>query len=199
MNKRSISRRNFLQVSAGAAALSAANSSGMRSASPPDAAPGVKSDAPMRTPGTSAEFAMAEDWMRAFSAPSPGVKPAAHTGLFPEALKPPFSFDYGNSKSADLLPEWKVEVKVAGADNAKQEHQVTFTDPGTGLEVRISATVFKNFPAVEWVLYFRNRGGVDTPILENVHALDAPLLCAEGDPIIHYAKGSGCKLKAFSD
>jgi alpha-galactosidase len=65
------------------------------------------------------------------------------------------------------------------------------------LEVRITATLFKDFPAVEWVMHFKNTGGADTPILENVQALDSSLRCAEGDPTIHYAKGATCSMDDF--
>ena len=78
-----------------------------------------------------------------------------------------------------------------------RSQEVTYADPATGLVVRITATLFKDFPAVEWVMHFQNTGGADTPILENVQALDAPLHCAEGDPTIHYAKGATCSMDDF--
>ena len=142
-------------------------------------------------------MAMAEEWARGFSVPAAGTKAKAKTQLFPDVLKPPFSFIYGENKSADLLSGWKVEVKVADTDANRQDQEVTYTDPVTGLVVRIAATIFKDFPAVEWVLHFRNAGGMDTPILENVQALDAVLYCPEGDPAIHYAKGATCSMDDF--
>jgi alpha-galactosidase len=62
---------------------------------------------------------------------------------------------------------------------------------------RTTASIFKDFPAVEWVLHFQNTGAADTPILESVQALDAPLRCADGDPIVHYAKGATCSMDDF--
>jgi alpha-galactosidase len=47
------------------------------------------------------------------------------------------------------------------------------TDPETGLEVRAEATVYLDTPSVEWTIYFTNKGEKDTPILEDVKAVDA--------------------------
>ena len=147
--------------------------------------------------GTEAEMAMAEDWARSFPFPITGAGSKAKTTLFPDVLKSPLSFSYGEKKSADLLPKWKLETTTADPDGARREQEAIYTDPATGLEVRIAATIFRDFPAVEWVMYFRNAGGADTPILENIQPLEARLNCAEGDPTIHYAKGSTCSMDDF--
>ena len=74
---------------------------------------------------------------------------------------------------------------------------VIYSDPAGRLGVRATATIFKDYPAVEWVLHFQNTGSTDTPILENIQALDALLECPEGDPTIHYAKGATCSMDDF--
>lgn len=142
-------------------------------------------------------MAMAADWARAFAAPSAGANPRAETGLLPGPLRPPFSFIYNGKHSAGLLPGWKLQVKVGDAEGATREQEITYSDAATGLVARIAATVFRDFPAVEWVMYFRNDGDADTPILEEIQALDAPLRSAEGDPIIHYARGATCSMNDF--
>ena len=45
---------------------------------------------------------------------------------------------------------------------------ITFTDPETGLEVRVEAAIYLDTPSVEWTLYFTNRGKRTTPILEQL-------------------------------
>lgn len=47
-----------------------------------------------------------------------------------------------------------------------------WTDPATGLKVRWEVRRFADFPAVEWVLYFANTGERDTPIIDDIRALD---------------------------
>ena len=103
----------------------------------------------------------------------------------------PFSFTYGGKSSASLLPKWKREQTVVPAQAGRQRHRVQYTDPATGLEVVCELTLFSRYPAVEWVLHFRNGGKADTPILENVLPLDVRTAGAiKGDVILHHAHGS---------
>jgi alpha-galactosidase len=197
MDKSSISRRDFVGLTAVAAALGATPTVRMLEAVPPAGETGVGSIHLGRRLGTDAEMAMAEDWAQAFAAPMAGFKTKARTQLLPDVLTPPFSFVFGESKSAGLLSQWKVEMKFADADTFRREQEVTYTDPATGFVVRSAATIFKDFPAVEWVLHFQNTGGEDTAILENVQALDALLRCTEGDPTVHYAKGGTASMDDF--
>ncbi len=83
----------------------------------------------------------------------------------------PFSFTYGGKSSADLLPRWPRTVGSA-EEPGKKVHTVAWNDPETGLECRLEWTEFSDHPAVEWIVHFRNKGSRDTPILENVQALD---------------------------
>jgi len=51
--------------------------------------------------------------------------------------------------------------------------------------------VYHDFPTVEWTLYFKNTGTQDTPILEDIQALDARFeRNAEGEFVLHHSKGS---------
>ncbi len=85
----------------------------------------------------------------------------------------PFSFVYGGRRSSELLGKWKRTVTEEPAAGGKQRRILTLTDPETGLEVRAVATVYTDTPSVEWTLYFTNKGEKDTPILEQVRAVDA--------------------------
>ena len=105
---------------------------------------------------------------------------------------PPVSFIYGGRPSSEWLPAWRREIKVAGS-----RREITYTDPATGLVLRAVTTVFRDSPAVETVLYFRNSGTSDTPILEDVRALDARLPARGRDPILYYAKGATCSMDDF--
>ncbi len=150
-----------------------------------------------RKAATDAEMAMTADWARAFGLPSGGAKRFSGTRLLPDLLQPPFSFIYDGKKSADLLPAWKTKVKPSNSEGMHQRQEIIYNDPATGLVVRVTAAVFEDFPAVEWVLYFKNLGPAETPILEDIQALDAPLRCADGDPVIHYARGATCSMNDF--
>lgn len=140
---------------------------------------------------------MAEDWARAFGAAYRGSQITAETKLLPEALSPPFSFVYGEKQSAGLLPLWNCQVKTTELESSRKQQTVTYTDPETGLEVRASATIFRGFPAVEWLLYFKNTGTRDSLILRDIQALDAALRSPDTDPVIHHAKGATCSMDDF--
>ncbi len=197
MSKTSLSRREFVGLSAAAAALVANSTSTKLDAAP--TAPSSADEAVVagRKFGTDVEMAMAADWAQAFSAPTVGNFINAKTGLLPNVLPLPFSFVYDGARSGDFLHSWKMNVKSNDKDPAFTSIEVIYTDPTTGLIARVKGIVWKDFPAVEWTLHFRNAGRADTPILEDVQALDTSLQCPEGDPTIHYARGATCSMEDF--
>ena len=72
---------------------------------------------------------------------------------------PPFSFIYGGKPSAELLAAWHVQAETQQARRRSgREHTLTWTDPKTGLVVRCVAVEYRDFPTVEWTLYFKNTG-----------------------------------------
>ncbi len=111
-----------------------------------------------------------------------------------------FSFVYGSRPSASLLPGWKRASRTSKAPSGETLIATTYTDPATGLEVRAEATVFADFPAVEWILYFKNTGAAATPILENILPLDTalPLSAGAAPPVLRYANGALCSIDDFA-
>lgn len=156
-----------------------------------------KADPPNPAISGSPEMVIAADWARSFAAGSAAYKRTGGGLLLPNMLRPPFSFVYDGKKSADLLSGWNYSAKPSVQGNARSDSEVTYTDPATGLEVRIVTTIYSDFPAVESIVYFKNTGRADTPILQNIQALDAPLACPHGDPTIHYALGATCSINDF--
>jgi alpha-galactosidase len=111
----------------------------------------------------------------------------------------PFSFLYEGKPSSTLLPSWKVEQTTRNLDEHRTERVVALVDPRTGLVVCCVAVVYRDFPAVEWVLHFKNTGSADTPILENVQALNADFgtAAAEGTFTLYHAEGSHERITDF--
>lgn len=107
------------------------------------------------------------------------------------------SFLLGGKPSAALLPTWTREARQESLPGGGISREVVYRDPVSGLEVRIEASQFAAFPAVEWVVRFKNTGNQDTPLIENIQALDALFaLPSSDDPTLHWAKGG---VSSFDD
>ncbi|NQT86189.1 NPCBM/NEW2 domain-containing protein, partial [bacterium] len=107
------------------------------------------------------------------------------------ASGPPFSFVYGGRTSTELLPTWKRTQTVRKLDAQRSEHTIEHRDPKTDLVVRCVAIEYHDFPTVEWTVHFRNTGKTDTPILQNIQALDTGFQRGDqGEFVLHYAIGS---------
>ena len=88
------------------------------------------------------------------------------------AGEPCFSFTYGGKPSGELLSSWPVKRTSQRLDDVRTQRIVEWTDPDTGLQVRCVAIEYHDYPTVEWTVYFKNTGETDTPILENIQAVD---------------------------
>jgi hypothetical protein len=70
------------------------------------------------------------------------------------------------------LPKWKHDRSSRKLDAQRTERRIVWTDPRTGLEVRCVGVQYSDVQAVDWTVYFKNNGKGDTPILENIQAID---------------------------
>ncbi|MDE0297297.1 MAG: alpha-galactosidase [Candidatus Poribacteria bacterium] len=112
---------------------------------------------------------------------------------------PPFSFIFGDAPSAHLLETWQSGNETTHRDNAKTAGLLTYRDRNSGLVVQCDWEAFSEFPALEWVVTFRNEGTEDTPILEDVQALDAVFTRNEEDEfVLHRALGSSASRDDFA-
>jgi alpha-galactosidase len=111
---------------------------------------------------------------------------------------PPFSFIYDGVSSAQLLPTWKHSATTSTA-KGRMLHTAQWADPKTGLRLEALVTTFDRYPAVEWVLHFENTGAQDTPILEDVQALDARLRTGyfRKPAVLHQISGDVCGEESF--
>ncbi len=106
--------------------------------------------------------------------------------------RPAFSFTYGGRSSSELLKDWTFSETSRKLDKDRTRRELTWTDPQTGLVVRCDLVYYRYFPTVEWTLYFKNTGSTDTPIIENIQALDTTITRSEGDSefVLHHFVGS---------
>lgn len=111
---------------------------------------------------------------------------------------PPFSFTYGGKPSSELLKTWKVDRTSQEIDSQRVQHTITYRDPATNLVLRCIGVEYRDFPTVEWTLYFKNAGQTPTPILENIQALDMRFVRAGyGEYLLHNAVGSPCTIRDY--
>jgi alpha-galactosidase len=105
----------------------------------------------------------------------------------------PFSFVYGGRNSAEFLKGWKVQVQDEQVDSTRRRRILTLNDPETGLEIRAIATIYADTAGVDWTLYFTNKSSNDTPVIEQIKAVDVQVnLGADHDsPVLQRIHGGG--------
>ena len=114
------------------------------------------------------------------------------------SAEPPFSFVYGGAPSPEFLPKWKIERSSRALDPHRTERTLTWTDAGTGLQVRCTAVLYARFPTVEWTLHFKNTSAADTPILSDIQAVDlAWERPFEGEFVLHHHTGDNCTADSY--
>ncbi|MBN2577412.1 MAG: alpha-galactosidase [Pirellulales bacterium] len=106
----------------------------------------------------------------------------------------PFSFVYRGRNASKLIGSWKRTVQEPIIDATETRRTITWNDPDTGLQVRAELTIYTDVPSVDWTLFFSNRGAKDTPVLEQVKALDVVVSSTkpEAPVVLHRLHGSVC-------
>lgn len=116
---------------------------------------------------------LANDWAAALSRELPTAQSDWLNGWLSTSL--PFSFTYNGNASSTFSNNWDFEAKPIKTTDAFTLKQLRWTDPQTKLEVVCELKRFSDFPAVEWVLKFKNAGAEDTPVIQDVQALSLSL------------------------
>jgi alpha-galactosidase len=108
---------------------------------------------------------------------------------------PPFSFVYNGKKSAELIGRWQRRVNETAIERGRRLRTLVLTDPDTQLEVRAVVTIYTDTPGVDWTLYFTNRAGKETPVIEQVKAVDSAVSAVkpEAAVVLHRLNGSPCR------
>ena len=110
----------------------------------------------------------------------------------------PFSFRLGGKPSAGFLADWRHSV-ITKETASRTIYESQWKDPATSLMVSATVTAFKRYPAVEWVLQFQNNGTGDTPLIEDIQALDTQLATGYArKPVrLHQLVGDVCGERSF--
>jgi len=130
-------------------------------------------------------------------APPSGSADAWLNESFSRDFLPPFSFIYDGRHSSQFIRDWRFSSKKVKEDCSRREWIFTFSSPKPGLVVRCEAVAFKDFPAVEWILKLKNDDKKDTPIIEDIKALNY-LFREEGEFLLHRVLGSNAQRNDFA-
>jgi len=150
--------------------------------------------------GTDAERANAAHWASALHGAAAPAD-ATLSSLTSRLPTPMFSFSLGTQASSELVGKWRREVLPDGPGDQCTTRTVSYTDPATGLQVRVESVLYSDFPVVEWVVRLKNTGTADTPLLEDIRPLDVSLPASDQAiraPIVRYSKGAMCSIDDFA-
>ena len=139
------------------------------------------------------ELGEASQWVAAkFKGVAAAERPAVGLRVL-ASTQPPFSFKYGERPSSEFLGQWKLERQSQKLDEQRDQHTLTWTDSQSGLCVRCVGVQYHDYPTVEWTVYFKNTGTADSPIIEDIQAIDTTFSSgAQGDCILRHHTGDLC-------
>ena len=139
-----------------------------------------------------------------FSQPGGGKAPKALSVQWAEqnfvaGKLPPFSFRYAGQDSKTFIRSWKfAKQALPQTDPNAQEYLYTWRDRKTQLAVSCQVTCFLDFPAVEWVVRFKNGSDKNSPPIEQARVADLPFRSMKPGPfILHHSLGSNAERSDF--
>lgn len=112
--------------------------------------------------------------------------------------KLPFSFKLDGK---DFDPsQWNIEIKKDIPDgkeylNGKTKY-IVLTNKDNKLQVTAELTLFDNSATCQWVVYIRNNGKKNSPVISDFYAMDSSVATGKAD--IYYSMGSDTAASDFS-
>ena len=105
----------------------------------------------------------------------------------------PFSFVMDGKPSSGFLSHWKKSRRQTVLPDGRTRTEISYRDTATELEVREELLISRE-NAVEIILFVKNKGTGDTPLLENILPLDATFPAHEQAHVIfHHVLGSAIR------
>ncbi|MBP5274343.1 MAG: NPCBM/NEW2 domain-containing protein [Abditibacteriota bacterium] len=97
------------------------------------------------------------------------------------SLEYPFRFTFGGRDSRDLLPGWSLTCAEKRLSETELLKTFVWSDPETKLEVKAEVRVYADTNALDYTLWFTNRGEENTPVISDIRCLD--LKAEAGEPV----------------
>lgn len=121
--------------------------------------------------------------------------------IFTGKKVPPFSFVYGGKESKTFITGWEFRsLKIPQSDPAVQNIQYSWRDRKSGFTATCMVTCYLDFPAIEWVVKFRNGTLKHSQVLEKVRAIDHSFRYnTEGPVTLYHSRGSSGERSDFQE
>ena len=88
--------------------------------------------------------------------------------FFSRAADLPISFVLDGKAINGIPEEWQPVAHRRRIDANISETVFEGTDPRTGLNVRVECTEYHDYPVMEWVAWFTNKGHEPTPVIRDI-------------------------------
>jgi len=112
----------------------------------------------------------------------------------PAAL--PISFVLDERAITGIPEDWQPTSHRRRIDANILETVYEGSDAGTGLNVQVECTEYRDYPVVEWVAWLTNRGSEATPVIRDILAIDAAF--AGSSPVLYHCNGDFCSEEGYT-
>jgi len=124
------------------------------------------------------------------------VKSRAWAGRFLSgAADLPISFVLDDKAIGGIPEEWQPTSHGRRIDARICETVFEGNDARTGLNIRVECTEYADYPVVEWVAWFTNKGHETTPVIRDILAMDGTV--KGRSPVLYHCNGDFCSEKGY--
>ena len=122
------------------------------------------------------------------TSPEDMLKSRAWVGpFFSGAASLPIRFLLDGQAIRGIPEDWQPVSHRRLIDASISETVFEGTDPRTGLNVRVESTEYRDYPVMEWVAWFTNKGQDTTPVIRDILALDGAF--KGPSPVLYHCNG----------
>ena len=116
--------------------------------------------------------------------------------FFANAADLPISFVLDGKAIRGIPEEWQPVSTRRRLDANISEMVFEGNDARTGLNVRVECTEYRDYPVVEWVAWFTNKGHESTPIVRDILAMDGTF--SGSSPVLYHCNGDFCSEEGYT-
>lgn len=91
----------------------------------------------------------------------------------------PFDFLIDGESFAQSLSSWSCDVQETGADDVKIDYTLVFTKPDQPVTATVYASLYRQWPVVEWTLWLENTGDSNSGVITELNGLDLTVDAAD--------------------